>query len=171
MNGQSPRLSRQLRQRLMATVSRRVVAASLALLVASGATAGARAGDDPTVDIRTALQAWQADFNARRPMHICDLFASDLRYDFQGLTEQNYPLLCARLHRALADHAKSFQYGLRIKEVIVSGSLAVVRLTWISTVTTSDGHSAMNDEPGLDVFQRQSDGSWKIIRYIAYQED
>jgi ketosteroid isomerase-like protein len=24
-------------------------------------------------------------------------------------------------------------------------------------------------EPGLDVFRRQPDGSWKIVRYIAYE--
>lgn len=155
----------------MAGVSRHFVAALLALLVTSGGSAGARAGDDPAVDIRAALQQWRVDFNARRPTHICDLFAPALRYDFQGLPEQNYPLLCARLHRALTDHATSFHYGLRIKEIIVSGSLAVVRLTWISTATPSGGHSTTNDEPGLDVFQRQSDGTWKIIRYIAYQEN
>jgi ketosteroid isomerase-like protein len=84
------------------------------------------------------------------------------------LPEQTYPLLRDRLHRVLADHTKSFQYGLHIKEVIVLGSLAVVRLTWISTVTGSDGRSTTDDEPGLDVFQRQRDGTWKIIRYMAY---
>jgi hypothetical protein len=25
-------------------------------------------------------------------------------------------------------------------------------------------------EPGLDVFRWQSDGSWKIVRYVAYEE-
>jgi steroid delta-isomerase len=163
--------SRGLRWRRLTKARRRLGVTFLALLVSSGVSAAARAGDDPASDIRTALQQWRAEFNARRPAHICDLFAADLLYDFQGLPEQNYPLLCARLHRALADHTKTFQYGLRIKEIIVSGSLAVVRLTWISTVTTANGHSATNDEPGLDVFQRQSDGRWQIIRYIAYQED
>jgi ketosteroid isomerase-like protein len=131
----------------------------------------ARAADNPAADIRAALQQWRADFNARRATHICDLFAPSLIYDFRGLPEQNYPLLCARLHRALADPARSFQYGLRIKEVIVSGSLAVVRLTWISTVTATGRTGITTDEPGLDVFQRQADGAWKIIRYIAYEED
>jgi steroid delta-isomerase len=145
-----------------------VVAALLVLLaIASGSTA-ACAADEPVTDIRTALEQWRVDFNARRAAHICDLFAQELRYDFQGLPEQNYALLCDRLHRALADHTKSFQYGLSIKEIIVSGSLAVVRLTWISTLTGSDGRSTTDEEPGLDVFQRQSGGSWKIIRYIAY---
>ncbi len=145
--------------------------ATLISFLALGGGATARAGDDPAVAIRSALQQWRADFNARRAAHICDLFAPSLIYDFQGLPEQNYPLLCARLHRALADPTRSFQYGLRIKEVLVSGSLAVVRLTWISTVTPPGGTGTTTDEPGLDVFQRQADGAWQIIRYIAYEEN
>jgi steroid delta-isomerase len=143
----------------------------IAALVMPFAAATTWAADDAALDIRAALEQWRLDFNARRSAHICDLFAPDLRYDFQGLPEQNYPLLCARLHHALGDNTKSFDYGLRIKEVIVSGWLAVVRLTWVSTVTLSDGHRSTNLEPGLDVFERQPDGTWKIIRYIAYQAE
>lgn len=151
-------------------IRRPASAAFVALAVTASVATGARAANDPASAIRTALEQWRLDFNARRPAHICDLFAPGLRYDFQGLPEQTYPLLCARLRRALADPAKRFQYGLRIKEVIVSGSLAVVRLTWISTVTLPDGKATTQDEPGLDVFQRQPDGRWTIIRYIAYEE-
>jgi len=147
----------------------RFVVALLVLVGTSISSTGLQA-EDPAADIRAALEHWRADFNARKTAHICDLFAPSLRYDFQGLPEQNYTLLCDRLHRALADHTKSFQYGLDIKEVIVSVSLAVVRLTWASTVTGSDGRSTTDDEPGLDVFQHQSGGRWQIIRYIAYQE-
>ena len=146
----------------------RLVTTLLVLMAISAGSTGLRAADDPAAEIRAALEQWRADFNARRTAHICDLFAPDLRYDFQGLPEQNYVLLCDRLHRSLADHTNSIQYGLHIKEVITSGSLAVVRLTWNSTVIGSDGHGTTDDEPGLDVFQRQRGGSWKIIRYIAY---
>lgn len=141
----------------------------LVLIAISFGGTGLRAADDPAADIRAALEQWRADFNARQTAHICDLFAPELRYDFQGLPEQNYTLLCDRLRHAMIDHTKSFHYGLNIKEVITSGSLAVVRLTWISTMTGSDGRSTTDDEPGLDVFQRQRGGSWKIIRYVAYR--
>jgi ketosteroid isomerase-like protein len=143
-----------------------VLLSALAWISTSGT--GSQAADDPAAEIRTALEQWRVEFNARRPSHICDLFAPSLRYDFQRLSEQDFTLLCDRLHRALADHTKTFQYELKIKEVIVSGSLAVVRLTWVSTTTESDGNGATDDEPGLDVFQRQPDGRWQIIRYIAY---
>ncbi len=151
----------------MARACRLVTTLAVLVAILAGSTLLHAAGD-PARDIRAALEQWRIDFNARRAAHICDLFAPGLRYDFQGLPEQNYALLCDRLHRVLADHAKSFQYGLHIKEIIVSGSLAVVRLTWISTVTESDGRSTTGDELGLDVFQRQPGGSWKIIRYMAY---
>src|SRR5579871_2133919 len=110
------------------------VAAALAMMlaVAAGSTRP-QAADNPSDIIRGALEQWRQDFNARRSDRICDLFSTDLRYDFQGLPEQNYALLCDRLRRALADRSKTFQYGLRIKEVITSGTLAVVRLTWISS--------------------------------------
>jgi len=120
--------------------------------------------------IRAALEQWRLDFNDRRAEHICDLFSPELRYDFQGLPEQNFALLCNRLQKALSDQTKSIQYGLRVKEVIVSDALAIVRLTWISTVSTGEGVSTTDDEQGLDVFARQPGGGWKLIRYIAFPE-
>ena len=57
-----PLLPPRLWRRLMARVSRRIVAALLALLVTSGGSAGARAGDDPAVDIHSALQQWRVRF-------------------------------------------------------------------------------------------------------------
>ncbi|WP_137922353.1 nuclear transport factor 2 family protein [Hydrogenophaga sp. 2FB] len=93
-----------------------------------------------------------------------------MRADFRGLPEQNHPMLCERLRRALADPGETMTLGLRIKEIIVSGSMAVVRLTWTATVKGTDGKPRTEDEQGLDVFARQADGAWKIVRYMAYPE-
>ena len=62
---------------------------------------------------------------------------------------------------------------LAIKEIIVAGDLAVVRLTWTMTLKRKDtgaesGVVSTWDEYGLDVFRRQADGSWKIARYMSY---
>lgn len=147
----------------------RMIAAAV-ILVASPCALNAATVDQETArTIRGAWEQWRADFNARHAAHICDLFAPDLRYDFYGAPERNYSLLCARLHRALADTNESLHYDLKIKEIIVSGDLAIVRLTWISTVTVN-GKPQSTDETGLDVFGRQPDGGWKIIRYMAYPE-
>ncbi|WP_109476357.1 nuclear transport factor 2 family protein [Paraburkholderia sp. C35] len=144
------------------------VAASAFIFATLPCTLNAATVDkDPASNIRHALDQWRADFNARRAAHICDLFAPDLRYDFYDAPERTYPELCDRLHRALADNTQTLHYDLQIKEIIVSANLAIVRLIWKSTVTI-DGKQQSNDETGLDVFGRQPDGSWKIIRYIAY---
>ena len=52
----------------------------------------------------------------------------------------------------------------------MAGDLAIVRLVWTLNVSSPDTPKAVQStEPGLDVFRRQPDGSWKISRYIAYE--
>ena len=53
---------------------------------------------------------------------------------------------------------------------MISGDLAVVRLVWHLTVTRRDGSPPItSQEPGMDVFRRQTNGSWQIIRYLAFE--
>jgi steroid delta-isomerase len=139
------------------------------LLAAVCAPASAQLADAKSA-IRATLGQWTSDFNARDPSRICDLFAKDLRYDFRGLPERDYDALCGSLHKALADPTKQLVYSHEIREIIVSGDLAVVRLIWTVKMLLPGATNAVETkEPGLDVFRRQPDGSWKIIRYIAYE--
>jgi uncharacterized protein (TIGR02246 family) len=142
------------------------------LLAACGALTGAPALADTAADkaIRDALSKWTADFNARDATRICDLFAPDLRYDFRGSPERDYNAMCSLLHRALSDQSKKITYSFDIKEIIVSGDIAIVRLVWTSKVSQK-GSSQVTEtkEPGLDVFRRQPDGKWRIARYMAHE--
>lgn len=131
----------------------------------------AMAGSDQgAAAIRAALAQWTAAFNTRDTAAICDLFSPDLRYDFRGLPEQSYRAICDRLKRALADPATRLRYAFDIKEILVSGELAVVRLTWHVTTSRPGQPDIDTTEPGIDIFHRQPDGGWKIIRYLAYEE-
>ena len=120
--------------------------------------------DDP-IDARNLARRFNG---APRGDHdIRDLFAHDLGYDVHGLPEQNYAQLCQRLHIALyCDRSQSYHYDLHIKEIIVSGDLAIVWLTWTETATAK--RPSMEVQPGLDVFGMQSDGGWKIIRHTSF---
>ena len=154
----------------MSTKSRTGVAA---LLVAGWLAASPAAAQSDSIaerEIRDALAQWTADFNARDSTRICDLFAPDLVYDYRGFPERNYDALCSLLQRSLADRSRQFTYALDIKEVIVSGEIAVVRLVWTLKISRA-GSSLVAEtrEPGLDVFRRQPDGKWRIARYIAYE--
>lgn len=144
------------------------VAMSAALAGCAGFTTPADTEADAT--IRATLERWRQDFNARRSERICDLFAPELRADFQGVPELNHAKVCGRLKGALADPADNTTLALHIKELIVSGPMAMVRLTWTATVVTPDGRRQTDEELGLDVFARQADGAWKIVRYIAYPQ-
>jgi uncharacterized protein (TIGR02246 family) len=141
------------------------------LLIAAATAVSAQPAGGAETAIRNALSRWTSDFNARDAAHICDLFAKDLLYDYRGFPQRDYESLCSLLRRSLADQTKKFAYSLDIKEVIVAGDLAVVRLVWTLKVTVPGAANAVETkEPGLDVFRRQPDGSWRIIRYVAYEE-
>jgi ketosteroid isomerase-like protein len=121
--------------------------------------------------IADALRQWTEDFNAGRADKVCELFSRELRADFRGQPERGYDAQCDLLKRSLADSTRTFSYALAIKEILVWGDAAAVRLTWTLTIRPkSGGNDFSAAEPGLDVFRKESDGRWRIVRYIAYEQ-
>ena len=139
-----------------------------------GAVADALAADDAAqsqAQIRAALTRWLSDFNAGHVESICDLFADELRADVRGQPERNHAALCELLKRSLRDPERAYSYALAIKEIVTWGDTAVVRLVWTLTIREKDkSGQEQSVEPGMDVFRRQADGSWKIVRYMAFNE-
>ena len=81
--------------------------------------------------------------------------------------ERNRDAVCGQIASALADRTRTMRYAPDIREILVSGDLAVVRLVW--TLTVARGPTpAVQKEPGLDGFRRGPDGQWRIIRFLAY---
>jgi steroid delta-isomerase len=139
---------------------------ALTLLAAPLSAAAAERAED---EVRAALAKWTQDFNAGNAEAVCTLFSPELRYDFRGYPERGFADICALLKRSLADGSKRYAYVLEIREILVSGDMAVVRLVWTLTVTLPGGQTATSVEPGMDVLRRGPDGTWKIIRYLAYE--
>jgi ketosteroid isomerase-like protein len=152
----------------------RATAAAARALLASAFLCFAPIGPAATqssapAEIRTALAQWMADFNAGNSAKVCALFAPDLIAQYRGQPERNYDALCDLLKRSLSDRTRTYRYALDIKEILVTGELAVVRLTWTLSVRSNDAPGeTIAHEPGMDIFRRQPDGTWKISRYIAY---
>ena len=107
--------------------------------------------------IRVALEKWKLDFNAGDASQVCTLFAPDLISNFRGQPEDTYNSLCANMQAALTDPAKTYHYDLEIKEILVSGDLAVVRLVWTLKVRPKGAAASevTTREPGMDIFRRQ----------------
>jgi ketosteroid isomerase-like protein len=145
-------------------------AAAIYLLAAAMATAGAAPADDAPTAIRATLATWTADFNARNGTALCDLFTPDLKYDYRGFPERDYAAMCALLHKSVGDLSRHFHYDADIKEITVSGDMAMTRLVWTLSTSRADGSQTVRtSEVGMDIFRRQPDGGWKIWRYIAYE--
>jgi ketosteroid isomerase-like protein len=138
-----------------------------ALLVMFG---GPVLADDAATEIERTLTSWMADFNAGKTERICDLFAAEVRADYRGYPTRDHQAVCDLLTKSLTDEARSYRYALDVKEILVFGDIAVVRLVWTLTIKEKDGREIESVEPGMDVFRRQTDGSWKIVRYMAYEE-
>jgi ketosteroid isomerase-like protein len=137
--------------------------AILAVLLVTGA---APAIADPAADIRSTLEQWTDSFNAGKAAQVCDLFSRDLIADFRGQPERRYHDLCTLLQQSLNDTTRKYKYALRIKEIIAAGEIAVVRLEWRLEISPLNVTSV---EPGMDMFRREPDGRWRIIRYLAYE--
>jgi ketosteroid isomerase-like protein len=137
------------------------------LLLAVPATYAAAESAEET--IRATFAQWTKDFKAGNADAVCRLFSPELRYDFRGYPERDYKDVCTLLHRSLADKSKRYAYALDIREIMVSGDLAVTRLAWTLNVTLPTGQVVTSVEPGMDVLRKSPDGQWKIIRYIAYE--
>ena len=146
-------------------------ASTLRLLILAAALwlgAALPAAADPAADVHARLLRWADDFNAGRADNVCDLFSMDLISDYRGQGPADHAARCRQLRRALADPARSFHYAPVIKDILVSGDVVIVRLDWTLTVTPGDIKAV---EAGLDVFRKETDGAWRIIRMMAYDED
>jgi uncharacterized protein (TIGR02246 family) len=135
-------------------------------------TSGGEGGEQSSVQVRAALVNWQDRFNARDSGAVCDLFAPDLVAVFQGQPERNFTQLCALLRSSVSDTSRNYHYDLDVKDVFASGALGVVRLVWTLTITDNSGKVIDTSvEPGIDIFQRQRDRHWRIVRFVSFSRN
>lgn len=124
-------------------------------------------------EIRAALTQWRDDFNAGRADKVCDIFAPTLRADVDGFpNERGFDEQCKLLKAAIADPDETHSYALEIKEILADGDMAAVRLVWtLTSKKKASGETKVDEEQGLDIFGRNSDGQWKIIRFMSYERN
>ena len=148
---------------------RHCLATLVTIALALAAMAPVRA--DPAADetaIRQRLQRWTADFNAKKLAGVCDLFAPDLRYAIPEVVNGTHETMCASLTKVLGRSDIELHYAIPdIHEIIASGDVAIVRLTWTLT-TQMGGVRDTTTEEGMDFFRRQPDGRWSIARFVAF---
>jgi uncharacterized protein (TIGR02246 family) len=143
-------------------------AAGAALAQQFGSPGVAEPAAAPENEIRSAIENWQSAFNERDEQQVCEVFAPDIVANYEGEPARDYHSLCDMLRSALRDRDATYRYSVRISEIMVSGDSAVVRLVWALEVDKAGSSKETIEEPAVDIFRRQPDGSWKISRYLAY---
>src|SRR3984957_20419125 len=140
----------------------------LALFIAAARAAGPE--DPPVVKaaIVERLHRWTAAFNSKDLAGVCGLFAPDLSYTVDGILNGSRDRLCGNLAAALSKPGVDLHNDEpTIHDILVSGDLAVVRLTWTLTAE-KNGARDVTTEEGMDVFRRAPDAVWSIARYIPF---
>jgi steroid delta-isomerase len=153
---------------------RRSTVPLLLLLAITLPAASARAQQrDAAADeaaIRRSLATWVEAANAGDDDRASAIWAPDLIGWYPGQPDDSYE----REIRAAADRRRSgsaptFEIGLEIVEVMVSGDQAVVRDVWTFTPRAKDGPPAQVVR-GFEVWKRQTDGVWRIARWLSAPE-
>jgi ketosteroid isomerase-like protein len=141
---------------------------ALALFVAAAQAAGPDESSTAKAAIVERLHRWTAAFNARDLAAVCGLFAPDLSYTVDDNLNGSRDRLCANIATAVSKPGVELRYDEpTIHDILVSGDLAVVRLTWTLTAD-KNGARDLTTEEGMDVFRRAPDGVWSIVRFIAF---
>lgn len=120
-------------------------------------------------EITRLLNQWPDDFNAQRLEPVCSLFSSDAIASYPKSVDRDYSAICGTFKNLFANSDLKFTYDKpEIKEILVNGDLAIVRLVWTLKVSKHDLLIEKVVENGLDVFKKQPDGTWKIAISYAY---
>ena len=146
-----------------------VATAALATMLGSPAIA-----DTPAQNaIQAVLDAFVENFNQGNAGKVCDIFSTDLIYDYRGLSpNRTYDDVCDGLHKTLGDKSRRFEYGLDRREMLVFGDVAAVRVVWNLHLQNAGSEKvATVQEYSLDLFRKEAGGVWKLFRFNAFDAE
>ena len=124
-----------------------------------GSAASSRSADEAA--IRKRLSNWPKAIAAGDVDEACDLFARDTVLIFPGQPNRGWRGECERLRDSMRGATQVRYDPPEIHEIIVDGDIAAVRLTWTAHIARGGGED-VEVERGLDVFERDDDGIWRI---------
>lgn len=118
-------------------------------------------------EIRGALAAWVSAANRGDWKEALKVWAPDLIGWYPGLPDDTYPREVERAARAGPPRTT---YQVDVREVMVSGTMAVVRDIWTFSTKNASGAPTVEKVKSFEVWRRQPDGRWKISRWISAPE-
>ena len=126
--------------------------------------------------IRAAIERGARGFERGDPDSILAHYAPDIVLSYPGIPDQDYSTL-TRGYAELRRRPSSVRARTTptFDEILVSGSLAIVRVRWTTTidVAATDSAPARSSRRylrDLQVWRRESSGDWRFIRGMHYAD-
>ena len=143
-------------------------AISLFAALAASPAAAARTGDEAA--LRAAIEAGARACEAGRPEAVMAAYAPDILLSYPGVPDQDHAALSAA-YRELCPGSGGGPGTVEttraaFDEILVSGDLAVVRLTW-STHLRGMADGAVRRLQDMQVWRRTRDG-WRFSRGVHF---
>jgi uncharacterized protein (TIGR02246 family) len=133
--------------------------------------AASTAHENDVEAVRKAIAAMGEAFNAKNPAALMALHAPDVILTDPGLPDQTFETL-AKSYGELnkMKPGVTVTTSPTIEEILLSGDLAVVRIIWTTlTVQENPQRKSTRFMKGLQVWRRESDGSWKFARGMNFR--
>lgn len=113
---------------------------------------------------------WTNAFNQKDLELSCGLFSKKVVANYQGVPQKDYKAICNGFKKTFKEKNRDYHYRYKLHDIYTSGDLAAVRITWYLTVyETGKVISEVQDE-GIDILEKNKEGSWQIVNYIAFPE-
>lgn len=113
------------------------------------------------------FSSWSNAFNHKDLAATCGLFAKNISANYQGAPVKNYDVLCGGF-KFVFSKPQEYQYSYKINQVYRSDKLAAVRITWYLRISQHGKVISSGQDEGLDIFEQNSHGDWKIVNYLGY---
>lgn len=118
--------------------------------------------------LHTLFSSWTKTFNEKKFPQVCDLFAPSVIANYQGAPTKNHAKICQGFQTIFQEKDTLYHNDFKIHHIYQEKNLAAVRITWYLTTYKHGKKIAFTQEEGLDVLQKQANGKWQIVNFIAY---
>ncbi|HEU4535153.1 MAG TPA: nuclear transport factor 2 family protein, partial [Polyangiaceae bacterium] len=122
-------------------------------------------------EVRAALAELAHAFTTNDAERVVALASRDMHLIHPTRGEVTYEMYTSGFREAFAQPPPPGQKLVvaDLDRVYVSGELAVVGITWRTTLTAPDGAVTRRGERDQEVWRREADGRWRLFRGASYR--
>lgn len=144
------------------------VAIATAIAMASiSARAVQPAATDDAETLRGLIRQTEKAINSHDPDGVMAHYSRDVIVSYPGVPDTTYDQF-ARSYRQMMNPSITTATVADVQEIVVSGDLASIRMTWSTTITEkASGKSSSRQAKDLQVWRKEN-GQWKFFRGMWY---